>query len=231
MARARLTSAWSAPRPSSPAGSLARSSCSRTARCIRISDRANKAFGVTYSSELRLLPALVIGQFGVHERQALEGMVLLDGPVHVHTTVLAGVAEDGGILVDDGQLIAVLGDFDLVIWDNGDDGEEGTSWLPALGAAASMLVQDVALQLDFDGVTLAVAFEGASGEVGVSFGEAVVDGRVQSRSHVVCLFGLVWWFWCIGKGLSIVAKAKDGKYKSKTRKRERGRKYTLVLER
>lgn len=140
--------------------------------------------GVAYRSELGLLPALVIGQLSVHERQTLEGMVLLDGPVQMRATVLAGVAEDGGILVHDSELVAVLGHFDLVVGDDGDDGEESACWLPALGAAASMLVQDVALQFDFDGVSLAEAFESAAREIGVALGKTVVDQRVQRRGHV-----------------------------------------------
>lgn len=90
--------------------------------------------------ELGLLPALVVRQVDVHEAQALEGMVLLDGPVQVHPAVLAGVAQDRGVFVHDSQFVAVLGHLDLVVGDDADDREERAFGLITLGTAACMIV-------------------------------------------------------------------------------------------
>ena len=51
-------------------------------------------------SELRLLPSLTITQLRMHKVKTLESMVLLNAPVHVSATVLAGDASNSGIRVD-----------------------------------------------------------------------------------------------------------------------------------
>lgn len=136
------------------------------------------------SRELRLLPALLIGQLGVHKVQALEGVVLLDATEHVHPAALAGISLDGGGRVNDGQLLCVFGDGDGVAGNNADDGEQRTGGLPALGAAAGVVVSDVAGQLNNDLIGRAFAVEVTTGEVGVTFGDAVVQERVKRGRHV-----------------------------------------------
>jgi hypothetical protein len=87
--------------------------------------------------ELRLLPLVLLGpQLGVNEVQALERVVNFDAAEHVHTAVLAGVALDHGRFVDDGELVLVGGDAQLVAGHDADDGEERAGGLPAFGAAA-----------------------------------------------------------------------------------------------
>ena len=86
------------------------------------------------------------------EVQAVEGVgLVLDAAVHVGAAALAGVALDGGRGVDDLQLVAVLGHRDVVARHNGDDREHRAFRLPALGAAAGMVVGDVAPIATFTG--------------------------------------------------------------------------------
>lgn len=117
--------------------------------------------------------------------KALEGVLLLDAPEQVDAAVAAGVSLDGGALVDDLELVAVGGDGELVLGDDGDDGEEGALGLPALGAAAGVVVEDVAGEGHLDGLALAVAAEPAPLEGGAALGEAVVDGGVDRDGHFV----------------------------------------------
>lgn len=107
--------------------------------------------------ELRLLPAPVLAQLDVHEIQAFERVVDLDAAEQVHAALLARVALDGGVLVDDGQLVAVGDDGDLVARQYADEREDGAAGLPALGAAAEVVVEDVGAELDADFVGGAVA--------------------------------------------------------------------------
>ena len=54
------------------------------------------------SRKLRLLPALLVGQLGVHKVQPLEGVVFLDATEHVHPAALAGISLNSSGCVDDG---------------------------------------------------------------------------------------------------------------------------------
>lgn len=119
----------------------------------------------------------------MHKVEALEGVVLLDAAEEVHAAVLAGVALDGGGLVDDGQLGPVGGHGELVAGHDGNHGEERAGGLPALGAAAGVVVEDVGGERHFDGGGAALAVQLAAGEVGAALGEAVVDEGVERRRH------------------------------------------------
>jgi len=70
-------------------------------------------------------------------------MIVDDAPEQVDAALLARVALDGGRRVDDAQFLRVGCHGEFVDWDDADDGEEGASRFPALGAAAGMVVQDV----------------------------------------------------------------------------------------
>jgi len=125
--------------------------------------------------KLWLLPALRIAQLDMHETQPLESMILLDRAVHVYAALLAGCAEDGCVLVEYGELVLVLGDLYVRVWSDSDDGEESALGSPALTASASMVVEDVALQFDLDGIGFAVALQSAAREVALTLGETIVD--------------------------------------------------------
>lgn len=115
--------------------------------------------------------------------QTLEGVVLLNATEKVDAAVLAGIAQDGGLLVDDGKLGLVGGHGDGVPGHHSDHGEKGALGLPALGAAAGVVVCDIAAQSDLDLVGGAVAVELTTGEAAGAGSDAVVDKRVQRGSH------------------------------------------------
>jgi hypothetical protein len=69
----------------------------------------------------------------------------------MNAAFLAGVAQDERCRIDHGELVAILDDLDILCAGDGDDREDRTCRLPALGAAACMVVGDVALDLQFHG--------------------------------------------------------------------------------
>lgn len=131
------------------------------------------------SSELGFLPALLVGQLNVHKVETMEGMLLLDTAKEVHTALCTGVALDRRALIDDLQLVPVGSHLNLVPGDDTNDGKEGAGWLPALRAAARVVVRHIAPQGYLDGLTLAVTVELATGKRGVARRDAIVDGRVE----------------------------------------------------
>ena len=83
----------------------------------------------------------------MHEIKPVEGMVLVfDAAVHVHATAGAGITLDRGIGVDDLELLGVGGDAELVASDDRHLGEHRALRLPALGAAAYVIVGNIALE-------------------------------------------------------------------------------------
>jgi hypothetical protein len=136
-------------------------------------------------SELRLLPAVVVGELDVNEVETLEGVLLLDAAEHVNTAVAAGVSLDSSALVDDGELVTVGGNLKLIAGDDSDDGEESTLGLPALGATTGVVVGDLAVEGDLDGVGGALASELATREAGRALGDALVDAGVEVVRHFV----------------------------------------------
>lgn len=122
----------------------------------------------------------------MNEIQALERVILLDAAEEVDAAGLAGVALDGGAGVEDVQFLRVGSHFDVVDGHDGDDGEERAFGLPALRAAAGVVVEDVAGDGYFYFVAGAVALEGSSREVGCAFSDAIVDQGVDRWCHVEC---------------------------------------------
>ena len=102
----------------------------------------------------------------------------------------AGVALNCGVCVDHAELVGVGGHLDGVFGDDSDDGEERARGLPALGAAAGVVVGDVALEVYDNFVLGAAAVEVTARELGVALGHAFVDGRVERESHCYGLFCL-----------------------------------------
>lgn len=91
-----------------------------------------------------LLPALFLPKLGMHEVQALERVIFVNTSVHVNAAFLAGVALDNGLIIDNFEFVLARLDFELFYRNDADDGEEGAIRLPAFGAAASMVVRDIA---------------------------------------------------------------------------------------
>lgn len=114
------------------------------------------------------------------EVQSLERMILDNATEHVHSAILAGVSLDCSRGVDDCELVLVGRYGEVGNRHDTDDREEGSRWLPAFRAAASVVVSYIARNLDLDFVAGAVAFESAAGEIGVAFLQAVVDEWVKS---------------------------------------------------
>lgn len=84
----------------------------------------------------------------MHEIQTLEGVVVLDTAVHVRAALLARVAVDRGVGVDDAEFVFVGCYADSFTRDDADDGEERPGGFPAFRTAAGVVVCDVALEVD-----------------------------------------------------------------------------------
>src|SRR5262249_992692 len=130
--------------------------------------------------------------FRMDEVKTIERVTLvLDAAVHVGTACLASVALDhcGGI--DDLQLVAILEHRHVLTGHHRDDRECCASRLPALGAAAGMVVGDVALDADLDRLVLAFADDGPAGENAGAFLYATVDGWMEIHEPILLAFGVV----------------------------------------
>jgi hypothetical protein len=136
-------------------------------------------------SELRLLPALFVGELDVDKVKTFEGVLLLDAAKHVDATVAAGVSLNSSALVDDSELVSIGGDLELVAGDDSNDGEESTLRLPALGAATGVVVSDLTVEGDLNGVGGALASELTTREAGRALGDALVDAGVEVVRHFV----------------------------------------------
>src|SRR6516162_7905853 len=127
----------------------------------------------------------------MHEVQAVERMALvLDAPIHVRAAALAGVALDHGSRIDDRQLLAVFEDRKVVAGNDSDHREHRSLRLPALGAAAGMIVGDIALDADLDRLVLAFAHQRAAGKTAGALLYATVNRWVDMSSHrplLLCL--------------------------------------------
>lgn len=102
-------------------------------------------------------------------------MVCYDATEEVHTALFACVSLDGRLFVDDMEFLAVGGHRKLVDRDDANDGEESACRLPALRAAACMVVEDVAGECNFNLVLGAVAVQLPAREIRVALRYAVVN--------------------------------------------------------
>jgi hypothetical protein len=87
---------------------------------------------------------------------------------------------DGGLAVHHAELGLVLCDAQVVPRHDGDHREGSTFRLPALGAAAGVIVRDLPLDGDANLIRGTLAGKRATGELAVARLYALVDGRVQA---------------------------------------------------
>jgi hypothetical protein len=137
------------------------------------------------SRELGLLPSLLIRELSVDKVQTVKSVRLLNSTVHVDSAFAACLSQNDGCGIDDLKLRFVCLDSQVVAGNNADHGEERAGGLPALRAAACMVVGNVALETDDDFIRGAATKQIASREVRVPFGDTIVDERVDRR-HDVC---------------------------------------------
>src|SRR5260370_20359561 len=118
--------------------------------------------------------------------------LVLDAAVHVRAADLAGMPLDCRRGVDDVQLVAVLEHGQAVAWHDGDHREGRPCRLPAFGAAAGMVVGDIALDADLDRLAvLAFADQGSAGKAARALLDAAVNRWMEMNSHrpILLVFG------------------------------------------
>jgi hypothetical protein len=96
------------------------------------------------------------------EGKSLERMIAFDGSVHMDATLFAGMALDESRRIDDSELVAIFENFDAIGGRNRHNREHRPVRLPAFGAPASVVVGDVAVDLDLHGIAGAFADKRAS---------------------------------------------------------------------
>src|SRR5436309_9698822 len=122
------------------------------------------------------------------EIEAVEWMPgVLDPAIHMRTAGLAGMALDRRRRVDNLQLVAVLDHFHIVARDHGDDGEDRPCGLPALGAAAGVVVGNIALDGDLDRPVRAFADQGSTGKIAGPLLYTAIDRWMDMNSHGLVL--------------------------------------------
>src|SRR5262245_54127223 len=118
------------------------------------------------------------------EVEAIERMTgILDAAVHVSSAGVAGAALDHRRWIDDLQLVAILEHRHVLAWHDRDNREGRPFRFPALGAAAGVVVGDVALDADFNRPIRAFADQRAAGKSARAFLDAIVDRWVELDSH------------------------------------------------
>src|SRR3981081_4351561 len=118
------------------------------------------------------------------EVKAVERMrLVLDAAIHMRAPHLAGISLDRRRAIDDLQLVAVFEHRHIFARHNGDHREGRAVGLPAFGAAAGVIVGDVALDADLDRPVLAFADQGAAAKAARAFLYAVVNRWVDMNGH------------------------------------------------
>src|ERR1700726_3859045 len=96
------------------------------------------------------------------EIKAIKRMLgILDAAVHVNTALTAGVALNGRVRIDDGELLRILAHAQLVARHYGDLREQRARGLPAFGASAHVIVGALTSDTHRDGVARAFALQRA----------------------------------------------------------------------
>lgn len=129
--------------------------------------------------KLGLLPSLLVRELDVDKIESVESMRLFNPAEHMNPAINTSMALDDCGGIDDGKLRLVCLDAQVVTRNDTDNGEERSGGLPAFGAAAGMVVGDVALETDNDLVRGTAAVQSATGEIGVPFGDTVIDERMD----------------------------------------------------
>src|ERR1700686_1241174 len=120
----------------------------------------------------------------MNEVQTVERMPLvLDAAEHMRPASLAGMPLYRRRCIDHLKLVAVFKNADVFARHDCDHGENGPFRLPAFGAAAGMVVGDVALDADLDRPVLAFADEGSTGEIPGPLPYSVVNRWVDMNCH------------------------------------------------
>src|SRR5580698_9171438 len=109
--------------------------------------------------------------------------LVFDATVHMRAANLAGVPLDGLRSIDDVKLVAVFQHGHVVAWNHGDHREGRAIRFPALGAAAGVVVGDVALDADLDLLVLAFADKCTAGKGAGALLYAAIDGWVDVNGH------------------------------------------------
>jgi hypothetical protein len=99
----------------------------------------------------------------MHQVEAMKWVRrIFNAAIHVSTALHASVTTDRGIFVNHPQFVTVGGDFQFVARNNRNNGEHRTIRLPALGAAARMVVSCLRSQLNNNRLMGAVASKSAT---------------------------------------------------------------------
>src|SRR5436190_16068318 len=115
----------------------------------------------------------------MYKIKAIQRVILvLDPPVHVDATILAGMPLDGRLFVDGLQLVAVLRHAELVTRYDGNYREKCARRFPAFRAAACVIVRGLTLQCNLDGILGALAGKGPTGKARFSLFHAAIDRRM-----------------------------------------------------
>ena len=116
----------------------------------------------------------------MNEIEAMEGMPgVLDAAIHVNAAVLAGIAMDGGGGIRDLKLVPVRRDADAVARHDRDLRKQRAFGLPALRAAAYVIVRALRTDRHLDGILTAVARKGPAREIRRSGFRTLIHARVN----------------------------------------------------
>jgi hypothetical protein len=81
--------------------------------------------------------------------------------------------------IDDLKLVGIGGDLEIVARHHRDHRKQRALRLPALGAAADMIVGGIAFDPDLDRIAGAFAMKRPAGEISITGLDAVIDGRMD----------------------------------------------------
>ena len=116
----------------------------------------------------------------MNEIQAVEGMVgVHNSAIHMNAAVLAGMALDDGGGIHDLKLILVRRYAKVVARHDRDLRKQCTFRLPALRAAAHVVVCALPIDRHLDRVLIAMARKRPAGKIGCGGFQTLIHGRVN----------------------------------------------------
>src|SRR5439155_26656728 len=132
--------------------------------------------------ELRRRPALLGRELGMDEVHAVQRVVLvLDASIHVHAATRARVTLDGGAWVHDFQLVRVCSHTELVARRYRNLREQRAGGLPALRAAANVIVGGLGLDRYGNFPVGTFAVQRAACEIWSRRLDATIDRRMDGN--------------------------------------------------